>query len=118
MLKNKALSLLEILVSVVILALLILGMINLFVSGKRYILHSRWRMSGGEIGKFFLNPLQMDVRQDTWGNNCLSGNITRCPANQTIEGRTYAPTYTITPDTPIQNINRVRLELRWNENPP
>ncbi len=40
-----------------------LGLTNLFVSGKRYILHSRARMTGGEIGRLFLDPLNMAVHQ-------------------------------------------------------
>jgi Tfp pilus assembly protein PilV len=44
---KKALTLFEIIVSVVILALAVTGLANVFVAGKRYIQHSRSRMTGG-----------------------------------------------------------------------
>jgi len=53
----------EIFVSAIILALIMVGMVNIFISGKRYVLHSRARMTGGEIGKIFIDPLQLYVHQ-------------------------------------------------------
>lgn len=115
--QEKGLSLLEIIVSAVIMSLLITGLANLFLAGKRQILHSRARMTGGELGKYFLDPLQMDVRQDQWGSNCLSAGI-NCPGSQLIEGLTYAPVYVINHDSPIAKVNKVRVDITWNEPSP
>jgi len=112
--REKGLSLLEIIVSAVIMSLLVVGLANLFLAGKRQILHSRARMTGGELGKYFLDPLQMDVRQDLWGNNCLSAGI-GCPGAQVVEGLSYAPNYNITSNSPIGRVNRVRVNITWNE---
>ena len=118
--KNKftsGLTLVEIIVSVVILALVMAGLVNVYISTKRYILHSRARMTGGELGKAFLDPLQMDVRQDQWGNNCLSGNNSACPGAQSVGSPTitYTPTYTITPLGNGTNLTKVVLNITWNE---
>ena len=77
-------------------------------------------MGGGEVGKFFLDPLQMDVRADQWGSNCLSAN-TSCPGNQTISygtyNLTYTPNYNFT-DVTGTNLSRVVLNVTWNETSP
>lgn len=134
--RKRALTLIEVLVSVVILALVMAGMTNLFISGKRYVLHSRARMTGGELGKFFLDPLQMAVRQDTWinPNNPLANGIwycddipahagqqhPNCPllANRTLNAIPYNAQYTINRDSPIANMNRVRVDIVWSESSP
>ncbi|MCM8795780.1 MAG: type II secretion system GspH family protein [Candidatus Omnitrophica bacterium] len=115
--KQKGLTLLEILVSVLILALVMTALANIFVTAKRYILHSRLRMAGGELGRLFLDPLQQDVRQDQWGNNCLSANV-NCPGAQTIDNTTYTPNYTITKNSPLTNLNEVSVTVSWNEPAP
>jgi len=113
---KKGMSLLEILVSTLILALVMTGLANIFVAGKKYILHSRARMTGGELAKFFLEPLQMDVRQDEWdnlsANNCLR-NGRGCPTPQIIDAITHTPTYTRTPNSPITIINKVKVDIKW-----
>ena len=111
---KRGFSLIEIIVASLILALTMAGLVNIFVSGKRYILHSRARMAGGELGKFFLDPLQTDVREDQWGTNCLSANVS-CPGASTVNYIAYTPTYSITRDTPIANINKVKVVISWNE---
>jgi Tfp pilus assembly protein PilV len=118
---KKGLSLIEILVSCVILALVLTGLVNIFIAGKRYILHSRSRMTASELGRYFLDPLQMQVRQDQWGNNCLS-NPASC-SNPTI-GRdqgldwTYTAHYYSYQNNPINNLNKVRVDITWSEPAP
>ena len=74
------------------------GLANLFISTKRLMLRAGYRMSSAEIGKKFSDLLQLDVRQDTWNNNCLgSEGATNCPGNEVIGPITYAPQYNITP---------------------
>lgn len=133
---SKALTLLEILVAAIILALLMLGLTNLFYSGKRYLQHSRARMTGGEIGRLFLEPLNMAVREDTWDvatnplydasgggsttRYCDSVSVPQQPGCPTLDERTldkiiYDATYTFTRDNPIIDLTRVKLEVKWTE---
>lgn len=125
---KKAITLIEIVVSTVILALVMLGLSNLFVAGRRYIVHSRARMTGGELGKLFLDYLQMSVREDTWAvaGNALQQGTRACaaqpncpaPAERTLNGIAYDAQYTINGDNPINNINRVRVDITWREPTP
>ncbi|MBL7081262.1 MAG: hypothetical protein ISS44_01665 [Candidatus Omnitrophica bacterium] len=113
MLKKKAVTLIEITVSLLILALIMAGMVNIFVATKRLTGHARYRMTGGEIGRRFLDPLQMNVRQDQWGSNCLSSGA-GCPAAQTIDNITYTPTYSFS-NLLSGRLRKVKLTLTWNE---
>ncbi|MFA5411308.1 MAG: prepilin-type N-terminal cleavage/methylation domain-containing protein [Candidatus Omnitrophota bacterium] len=115
---KKSFTLLEILLSVLIFALVIAGMANLFVTGKRWISHSRFRMTGSELGKVFLDPLQKEVRQDEWSNNCLSRdgiNSAGCDTGSWTDPSnkiTYTPEYKI---DSVGNLRRVILKVKWQE---
>jgi len=121
--KKKGLTLLEIIFSVLILAVVMAGLTNLFVSGKRWILHARMRMTGGELGRQFLDPWQMQVRQDEWATNCLgTSNGVGC-INLTADmgawtdssGITYTPAFVI---SEVNNLRKVRLTVTWTERSP
>ncbi len=115
---KKGFSLFEIIVSLIILSIAITGMAVLFTSSKKFILHGRSTFAGTELGKVFLDPLQMDVRQDTWGNNCIStdGFNTNCSTiPQVINGISYTPAYT---KAPVGVLRRVTLNLNWIEPNP
>lgn len=113
----------EIIISVIILAVIMAGVTNLFVSGKRWILHARMRMTGGELGRQFLDPWQMQVRQDEWATNCLGTSNGAGCINLVADmglwtdsnGITYTPTYEI---SQVGNLRKVRLTVTWNERPP
>lgn len=115
---EKGVSLLEILVAAIIMALVVAGMANIFIAGKRHIFHSRYRITGGELGRLFLEPLAKDVRQDTWSSNCL-GAGSGCPTAATVDNVAYTSTYTIgdvdsgNPSSP----RKVKVKLEWNEAP-
>lgn len=117
---KKGFTLLEIIVSLVILSLTVAGLANIFVSGKKWLLHARSRMTAGELGKYFLDPLQMQVRQDTWSSTCLgTGTPANCP-DQTIgqaQGldRNYTASYTANPNSPITNLSKVKVNITWTE---
>ncbi|MBM3243721.1 MAG: hypothetical protein FJZ12_02670 [Candidatus Omnitrophica bacterium] len=119
---KKALTLLEILVSVIILALVVTGLAAVFVSGKRYIQHSRLRMTGGEIGKLFLDPLQNFVRQDTWLNNPLGNSSMTAGLPNPPTGSSFSREYNINPDflgsssdTSKPNLTKVKTTINWSE---
>jgi len=137
---TKGFTLLEVMVSTIILALVLVGIVNVFMSGKRWILHGRNRMSAGELGKLFLAPLQMGVRVDTWGavGNSLQltagdpgglrycdgvGGHTQQPGCPSLQDRTldnivYSAQYNITnvtTRTEPNNIRRAVVTVSWNE---
>ena len=111
---KKGFTLIEIIVSSVLIALMVTGLINIFVAGKRHILHSRSRISAGELGKIFLDPYMLS--QDPSGTSCM--DTFSCPATSvTMNGVTYASTYDVTqlPDT---SLFRVTANITWNEPSP
>lgn len=113
----------EILVSTVLVSVMLVGMINIFFAGRRYIQRSRLRMAGGELGRVFLEPLQNSVRQDAWASGCLgSDGVLGCPPVILSQGSvTYTPDYTITTvqvggvDTTLKKVN---LTIQYHENQP
>lgn len=107
---KKALTLLEILVSLIILALLLTGLANIFLAGKRYTQRSRVRMAGGEIGKYFLDPLQNHVNQATWTSNPL-GSQSVATQNITIDGRNYRGEYNVNTAGLPSNLTRVKVTI-------
>ena len=120
--ENKGMSLLEVIISTVLLAFIVAGLVNLFVFGKRYILHNRAKMTGGMLGSVFLDNFpQQFVRMDTWydATNCLGPNST-C-SNIATRGkadgldRDYTATYTIDTASLPSNLHRVTVNLKWNE---
>jgi len=119
---KKGLSLLEILIAALILSLVITGLAGIFVSGKRLVLHSRARMTGGELGKFFLDPLENRVRQDEWDFNCLSNNAFCNPQQETVGPITYNAVFnTSAVAVPLGTnppLRRVTVTITPNENTP
>lgn len=109
---KKGLTLFEILVSVVILALVVTGLANVFVAGKKYVQHNKMRMSGGEVGKYFLDPIQNDVNASTWTTNGV-GTGAIPTETKSIDGKSYTGTYTVSNDSPLTNINKVKVEVKW-----
>ncbi|MEW6074802.1 MAG: prepilin-type N-terminal cleavage/methylation domain-containing protein [Candidatus Omnitrophota bacterium] len=111
--QKKGVTLIEIIVATLLFSVIMFGMVNLYLTAKRYVLHSRYKNTGGQLGKFFLDPLQMDVRNDQWGTNCLSGGA-GCPVNQTIYHVNYIPNYTIN-NVAATDLRRVILTINWSE---
>ncbi len=117
----SGLSLVEIIVAVVILSLVLSGFVNLFINSKGFIIHSRLRMTAGEFGRYFLDPLQLDVRQDTWNQ---SGNNLSVPSPLTntsviVDNINYTSNYTVTNVTVgSSQVRKVKLNITWNESSP
>jgi len=112
-------TLLEILVSAVIMSLVMVGLANVFFVSKGYMLHSRNRTVSGGIGRYFVEPLWMQVRQDRWNNNstCLSQNATSdCSMSAlNISGITYTPSYIISAHPSNARIRKVVVNITWSE---
>lgn len=106
----------EIIVSMVIIALTLVGLASLFLASRRHLQHSRLRMTGSELTKLFVDPLMMQVRQDQWETTCL-GSGTCSPTTITIGGnQTFTASYDISNVT--TTLKRVTVNLQWNETAP
>lgn len=139
---KRGFTLLEIVISSIILAITSVGLAGICISGKKYIAHARARMAGGELGELFLNPLQSYVSQgersilafDGWDdvNNALrvTGGTLRycdsvvthtqqpfCPpqADRTLAGIEYSATYQITAHPSTDKIRKVVTTINWIE---
>lgn len=109
-------TLIEILVASMIFALIISGLVSVFVMAKDYSVHARARTTASQLGKFFLDPLQMQVDESNWGSNCLGRHgAADCPdALETIDGRPYGATYNVD-DIVGTDLRRVTVNITWNE---
>ena len=74
--KRKGLTLVEIIVSMLILGLVMLGLSNLYISSKRWLIHARARMIAAELCRYFVDPLQNNVKFINWSTSCLGSNGT------------------------------------------
>lgn len=130
---KKGFTLLEIIVATLILALVMTGLANIFLAAKRHLTHTRSKIQAAELGRLFLAPLQMGVRQDTWAdtNNALKAGVRYCDddaghtqqpgcptqAERTLDGIIYEAKYTINRDNPITNANKIKVDITWTEPP-
>lgn len=114
----SGLTLLEIIVALLIFALVLTGLGNVFVVARRYMVHSRARLSAIEAGKFLLAPLNNAVRQDTFDSGELAyTSPTRAGAAVGINGMTFNSTFAITdaPAIAAGSLRKVNLVINWNE---
>lgn len=128
MTNKRAVTLLEIMIAFILLAVVTGGLVNIFISSQRWLIRARSRMQGGELGKRFLDPLQMGARQDQWAadTGCLTSNGSACDTTAWIDHATnitYTPTYTVNAvaidaQNPLGRLRRVRLGLTWGEYTP
>jgi len=110
--KEDGFTLLEIIVASVILSTVVLGMLGVFVAGNNWVIHYRERATSAELGKLFVDPLQMDVRQDQWGSNGLS--TTPASATWTVNNKPFTATYA-TWTVPGTELRKVRTTVNWTE---
>lgn len=134
---KKGLTLIEIIVATLLIVLTLTGLVHLFVAGKRLILHNNTRLAVGELGKVFLDPLQMEVRQGENPAGALNGwdqinNLLYIPGAldsttwtgglQNLNGIAFTPVYTLArvKDTGGNDtgLRRVTLTVQWQEPAP
>jgi len=115
---HRGISLLEIVIAMVILALVLVGLVNVFVMSKGYIAHSRSRISAGELGKQFLDPLQAYVDQSTWeeaGGNNLSRDHNFTGSKTIVNNIEFTPQYNVTAGPAGTELRKVTVNITWNE---
>jgi Tfp pilus assembly protein PilV len=110
------LSMLEIIISMMILALVLVGLINVFVVSRGYMSHGRSRTSASQLATVFLDPLQNEVNQSSWDTPGNLLNVsTRIGTPVDIDGVIYTPTYEVTNESAGGFLRRVRVNITWNE---
>lgn len=67
----------EIIVATVLFSLVIVGLLSVFITGNKQVIHARERMVSSELSKLFVDPMQAHVRQDAWD---LATNALYIPA--------------------------------------
>jgi len=112
-------TLLEIIIAMIIISLVVAGLAGVFVAGKRHLLHSRERIVSSELGKLFMDPFQLDVRQDTWDQ---AGNKLNVAAGvaleaQKINNTDYSAAYDVT-EVSGTDLRRVIVNVNWTELTP
>jgi len=136
--KNSGFTLLEVLASAVIIALVMLGLANVFFAGKYYVIHARSRIAASELAKTFLDPLSSQVRQssnnttsaDGWdeANNDLRNGTRYCDsvgghtqqancipaAQRTLDNMDYSAKYDIS-QVGGTELRKVKLTVNWTE---
>lgn len=123
---KKGFTLLEILISALILALVTTGLAYVFLAGRRHLMHTRSKIQTAELGRLFLAPLQTQVKQSDWNSNDYnSPNLlqkgTRTGSPETLNGIDYTPTYEISvppgfsPDSPMR---KAKVTITWYELAP
>jgi|GEM_PF-801153 len=126
---KKGFSLLEIIVAATLFVLIVAGMANVFVAAKRWLAHSRFKMTSGELGKYFLEPLQVNVKQSDWSS--ASGDyVTTNPlyihtwTDSAVSpgGKSYTPNYTVgavpapgVGSTSPPQMRKVKVQVQWYE---
>jgi prepilin-type N-terminal cleavage/methylation domain-containing protein len=113
--KKRGFSIVEVLVSAVIFSLVMVGLMSVFIAGNNHIVHARERMTSVQLGKFFIDPLQMNVRQDTWGaGNELAVDGTRSGVTQIINNRSFTESHVVSAVTGT-DLRRVTSTISWTE---
>lgn len=124
MYNKSGFTLVEIIMASVIFVLVIVGLMGVFVAGNKQIIHVRERMTSAELGKLFVDPLQIDVDQRTWnqpGNRLITGNT--FSATEKVNNRNFTATSTVADaatDTALAgtDLRRVTTKITWNEPSP
>ncbi|MFA5039538.1 MAG: type II secretion system protein [Candidatus Omnitrophota bacterium] len=113
---HKGFTMMEILVSMMILALLAAGFFSVAVSGRNLTWRSRMRFLASEIARHRLEELRFHVRADTWSNtsNPLYPTGTwstwvAAPENSLFQTRRFVGTMG------TFQCRNVTVQVRWNE---
>mgnify|MGYP001566150707 CR=1 FL=1 len=119
-------TLLEILVATILLASIVIGLSGVLISSRRFSMRIDSRVQAAYLASFYLEPLQMDVMQESnppgngWlsGNNCVS-NGAGCDLipNNPIDSMNfnYVPGYPNLPITPVGavNVSEINFNVTW-----
>ncbi|MBU1998304.1 MAG: prepilin-type N-terminal cleavage/methylation domain-containing protein [Candidatus Omnitrophota bacterium] len=124
--QKKGFTLLEIIVSLIIIFFVVAGMAGIFVSSSNYTYHYKCRGTAVSLAKYCLDILSKDVRQDKWNpataadGNCLTSGF-NCPTvfttNPTMPiglDENYTATYAIS-NLAGTNLKKAVVVINWTE---
>ena len=109
----------EVVVAAIVFSLVIVGLTSVFVSGNKIVVHNRERATSAQLGKFFLDPLQVHVRLDKWldagpGNKLAIGSWPG--AVETINTRVFTETqHDVAYVKSGWDLRRVITKISWTE---
>lgn len=86
---KQGFSLMEVIVATALFSLVIVGMLSVFVTGNKQVIHGRERLVSSQLGKLFVDPMQADVRQDTWDTWNGTRNALYVPPDPETSFTTY-----------------------------
>jgi len=109
---KKAVSLVEILVATMILAVVMGGLMSAVVSGQRYLLHTRNRISASQAVKSKLEVLYKEVRQDTWSS---PSNPLRIPSSTSSNDCGGVTCDAIVATSDKDGLRKVKVDITWRE---
>jgi len=126
---SRGFSLLEIIVATTLLALIMAGLVNVFFASKRWLAHSQFKMTGAELGKYFLEPFGSRVKQSDWssasGDYVLTNPLYIHSWSDTAAipgGKAYTPAYNVglvpapgVGSTSPAQMRKVSVQVTWTE---
>ena len=96
-------TLMEIVIATVIFALVVAGMMSVFIAAKRFLVGTKSQTVNAEIGRLFIEEFQQNVTASNWGTS--SNELTNTPSSKTFGG--WSAVYTATHNFPFANITRI-----------
>jgi prepilin-type N-terminal cleavage/methylation domain-containing protein len=112
--RKSGFTLVEIIVAAALFGLVIVGLLSVFVAGAKHMVHARERMVGVQLGKLFIDPLQLYVREDTWDNTANQLKLGDTSAtDQRVNNRQFSAAYHITDVG--GSLRRVTTHISWTE---
>jgi type II secretory pathway pseudopilin PulG len=94
--QKRAVTLVETLVSAVILAVVFGGLLATFFSVRNYVKRANKRLVSMNLIRHVANDLYKAVRADTWDSGDLQTGSHSNEVNVTIDNMTYTGNYTVT----------------------
>ncbi|MFH1678478.1 MAG: prepilin-type N-terminal cleavage/methylation domain-containing protein [Candidatus Omnitrophota bacterium] len=116
--RQKGITLVEIIVSMVVLSLILLGVIGMFVSGKTYLMRAQYKQTALHLAREKLEELEaLDFDAD-----CLLGALTpgvtyptvTCPDTGGLPSG-WSRSWTIIDDAAPPNFKRITVTVQWQE---
>jgi len=111
--RTKGFTLLEIIVSLLILSLVIAGTMSAFTASRRYIKRAQHRLQATNIARGILEDLYREVRQDTWDTGRLRNGYSETNT-VTIDNITYTSNLTVS-DVSGHQYRQVTVNVTWTE---
>jgi len=113
--KNKSgLTLVEILVSLLILSIAVSGIVSVFIASERYVVRSQRRLQAAILVRQILEGLHNEVRQDTWDTGRLRHGYSETTPPITIDNITYNLTFNVS-NLPNRDYRQVTVNVSWLE---